>query len=112
MVHYRVFFCHFEIILQDSKHTYMILPIAIDWDASMIAFMPDAQTLLTMVQGTDFGRPKSVNNGILLQLQLNDNIIGPLNPYSRPRIFFYLPAKIDACLSGAWPIAAGRTFPI
>ena len=75
----------------------------------MIAFMPDAQTLLTMVQGTDFGRPKSVNNGILLQFQLNDNKITHIRDLGS---FFYLPAKIDACLSGAWPIAAGRTFPI
>ena len=42
---------------KNLPHTYKCLPIAIDCDANMIAFIPDAQTLLTIVQGTDLGKP-------------------------------------------------------
>lgn len=32
-------------------------PVWMDWAASMMAFMPDAQTLFTVVQATDSARP-------------------------------------------------------
>ncbi len=53
-------------------------PKAIAWAPCITAFIPEAQTLFIVVQGTVFG----------------------------------IPAKMAACLAGAWPVPACTTFPI
>ena len=58
--------------------TIWLSPAKMDCVPNMIAFMPEAHTLLMVVQGTELGKP----------------------------------APIAACLAGACPTPACKTFPI
>ena len=58
--------------------TTSLSPVIMDCAPSIIAFIPDAHTLLIVVQATELGKP----------------------------------AKIAACLAGAWPTLACSTLPI